>query len=169
MDSNAYDDLYEEYIENILSISALSDKNHYIFYTFNIRDNVCFDEIYMLNEKGEKGEFGKKNFNYNEDFYEKFIKKLVKKFYKENSINSKDVIYDNDDGTFRMITENKDIFTINGLSKEKNEDLLDMLDNKQEVEEKEDIITNDTGKINYLMLVFIVVLILLILSLLILM
>ena len=36
MDSNAYDDVYEDYIENILSISALSDKEHYIFYSFNI-------------------------------------------------------------------------------------------------------------------------------------
>lgn len=36
MNSDAYDEVYEEYIENILSISALSDKEHYVFYNFNI-------------------------------------------------------------------------------------------------------------------------------------
>ena len=92
MNSNAYDEIYEEYIENILSISALSDKDHYVFYNFNIKDNVCYDEVYMLNQEGIKGELGKKNFNYNEDFYEKFLKNLVGRFYKANSINSKDVI-----------------------------------------------------------------------------
>ena len=30
----------------------------------------------MLNQKGEKGEFGKKNFKYSEEFYDKFIKQL---------------------------------------------------------------------------------------------
>ena len=116
MDSNAYDDIYEEYIENILSISALSDKDHYIFYNFNIKDNVCYDEVYMLNQEGIKGELGKKNFNYNEDFYEKFLKNLVGRFYKANSINSKDVIFDdNNESTFRMITDKKDIFTISGF------------------------------------------------------
>ena len=165
MNSNAYDDIYEEYIDNVLSISALSDKDHYIFYNFNIKDNVCFDEIYMLNQRGEKGEFGNKNFNYNDDFYEKFLKKLVDKFYKSNSINSKDVIFDNDDGTFRMITENKDIFTISGLSKEKNDSLLDMLKNKEHTDNKEYVLTNNNGKINYLFLVLIIVLILIVLSL----
>ena len=166
MNTDAYDDLYNEYIDNILSISALSDKDHFIFYSFNIKDNICFDEVYMLNQKGEKGEFGKKNFNYNEEFYEKFIKNLVKKFYKANSINSKDIVYDkNDNGTFRMITDNKDIFTISGLSKENNEALLDMLKNKSHEENKQYVLTDNKGKVNYLMLVFIVVLIIAIIGL----
>lgn len=165
MDSNAYDDVYEDYIENILSISALSDKEHYIFYSFNIKDNVCFDEVYMLNQQGEKGEFGNKNFNYNDDFYEKFLKKLVDKFNKANSINSKDVIYNDDNITFRMITDNKDIFTISGLDKDKSEELLDIVKNKEHKENKEYVLTNNSGKVNYLILAFIAVLILLILTL----
>ena len=165
MDSNAYDDVYEDYIENILSISALSDKEHYIFYSFNIKDNVCFDEVYMLNQQGEKGEFGNRNFNYNEDFYEKFLKKLVDKFNKANSINSKDVIYNDDNITFRMITDNKDIFTISGLDKNKSEELLDIVKNKDHKENKEYVLTNNSGKVNYLILAFIAVLILLILTL----
>ncbi len=165
MDSNAYDDVYEDYIENILSISALSDKEHYIFYSFNIKDNVCFDEVYMLNQQGEKGEFGNKNFNYNDDFYEKFLKKLVDKFNKANSINSKDIIYNDDNVTFRMITDNKDIFTISGLDKDKSEELLDIVKNKDHKENKEYVLTNNSGKANYLILAFIAVLILLILTL----
>ena len=165
MDSNAYDDEYEDYIENILSISALSDKEHYIFYSFNIKDNVCFDEVYMLNQQGEKGEFGNKNFNYNDDFYEKFLKKLVDKFNKANSINSKDIIYNDDNVTFRMITDNKDIFTISGLDKDKSEELLDIVKNKDHKENKEYVLTNNSGKANYLILAFIAVLILLILTL----
>ena len=165
MDSIAYDDVYEDYIENILSISALSDKEHYIFYSFNIKDNVCFDEVYMLNQQGEKGEFGNKNFNYNDDFYEKFLKKLVDKFNKANSINSKDVIYNDDNITFRMITDNKDIFTISGLDKDKSEELLDIVKNKEHKENKEYVLTNNSGKVNYLILAFIAVLILLILTL----
>lgn len=165
---NAYDDIYEEYIDNVLSISALSDKDHYVFYNFNIRDNVCYDEVYMLNQRGEKGELGNKNFSYNEEFYEKFIKNLVDKFYKANSINSKDVIYNDDEGTFRMITDNKDIFTISGLSKNQNEDLLEML-NDEHKENKEYVISNNTGKINYISIIFfIIVLILFIITLIIL-
>ena len=165
MDSNAYDDVYEDYIENILSISALSDKEHYIFYSFNIKDNVCYDEVYMLNQQGEKGEFGNKNFIYNDDFYEKFLKNLVDKFNKANSINSKDVIYNDDNITFRMITDNKDIFTISGLDKDKSEELLDIVKNKDHKENKEYVLTNNSGKANYLILAFIAVLILLILTL----
>lgn len=164
MDSNAYDDVYEDYIENILNISALSDQNHYVFYNFNIKDNVCYDEIYMLNQEGVKGELGNKNFVYNEDFYEKFLKKLVNKFYKANSINSKDVIYNDDEGTFRMITDKKDIFTISGLSSEKNEELLESVKNKNHVDNKEYVLTNTTGKVNYLILVLIVLLVLLIIT-----
>ena len=165
MDSNAYDDVYEDYIENILSISALSDKEHYIFYSFNIKDNVCYDEVYMLNQQGEKGEFGNKNFIYNDDFYEKFLKNLVDKFNRANSINSKDVIYNDDNITFRMITDNKDIFTISGLDKDKSEELLDIVKNKDHKENKEYVLTNNSGKANYLILAFIAVLILLILTL----
>ena len=164
---NAYDDIYEEYIENVLSISALSDKDHYVFYNFNIRDNVCYDEVYMLNQRGEKGELGNKNFVYNEEFYDKFIRNLVDKFYKANSINSKDVIYsdDEDEGTFRMITDKKDIFTISGLSKTQNEELLEML-NEDHKENKEYVITNNTGKVNYISIIFfIIVLILFIITL----
>ena len=168
MDSNAYDDIYEEYIENILSISALSDKDHYIFYNFNIKDNVCYDEVYMLNQEGNKGELGNRNFNYNEDFYEKFIKELVVKFFKANTIDSKDVIYNDDDGTFRMITDNKDIFTISGLSEDQNEELLGLVNSKEEKENKEYVLTNNSGKVNYLILIFIAVLILLVLVLLVL-
>lgn len=164
MELNAYDDIYEEYIENVLSISALSDKNHYVFYNFNIKDNICYDEVYMLNQRGEKGELGNKNFNYNDEFYEKFIRNLVDRFYKANSINSKDVIYNDDDGTFRMITENKDIFTISGLSKDQNEDLLDMLKNKDYKENKEYVLTDTTGKVNYLLVVFFIVLLVLLIG-----
>lgn len=165
MNSNAYDEVYEEYIENILSISALSDKDHYVFYNFNIKDNVCYDEVYMLNQDGVKGELGKRNFVYNEEFYEKFMKTLVKKFFDANSINSKDVIYNDDEGTFRMITENKDIFTINGLSSEQNEELLESIKKKNHSENKEYVLTNNTGKVNYLILVFIALLVLLIVAL----
>jgi len=165
MNSDAYDEVYEEYIENILSISALSDKEHYVFYNFNIKDNVCYDEVYMLNQDGVKGELGKRNFVYNEDFYQKFIKTLVKRFYDTNSINSKDVIYNDDEGTFRMITENKDIFTINGLSSEQNEELLDSIKKKDLSENKEYVLTNNTGKVNYLILVLIALLVLLIITL----
>ena len=165
MNSDAYDEVYEEYIENILSISALSDKEHYVFYNFNIKDNVCYDEVYMLNQDGVKGELGKRNFVYNEDFYQKFIKSLVKRFYDNNTINSKDVIYNDDEGTFRMITENKDIFTINGLSSEQNEELLDSIKKKDLSENKEYVLTNNTGKVNYLILVLIALLVLLIITL----
>ena len=165
MNSNAYDDVYEDYIENILSISALSDKDHYVFYNFNIKDNVCYDEVYMLDQQGIKGELANKNFSYNDSFYDKFLKNLVDKFCKANSINSKDVIYDDDEGTFRMITDNKDIFTISGLSKDQNEELLDIVKNKDHKENKEYVLTNNSGKVNYLILAFIAVLILLILTL----
>ena len=166
MELNAYDEIYEEYIENILSISALSDKDHYIFYKFNIRDNICYDEVFMLNQSGEKGELGKKNFKVNDNFYEIFIRNLVNKFYDNNSINAKDVIYNDDIGTFRMITNNEDIFTITGLSKEQNEELLDMLnsknhkENKSNEENKEYVISNNTGKVNYLLIVSIIIVLL---------
>ena len=174
MGLNAYDEIYEEYIDNILSISSLSDKEHYIFYNFNIKDNVCYDEVYMLNKNGEKGKLGNKNFNYNDEFYEKFIRNLVDRFDNANNIKSKDIVYDDEGvGTFRMITDNMDIFTICGLSKNQNEELLDMIDYKNcsEVnpEIKNDIIIDNTGKVNYLLVVFfIIVLVLFIITLIIL-
>ena len=169
MEANAYDDIYDEYIENVLSISNLSNKDHYIFYDYKIKEDVCYDEVYMLNENGEKGEFGKRNFPYNEDLYEKFIKKLVKEFCKVNTINSKEVMYEEEEPIFKLITENRDIFTITGLGKEKCEELLEMINKKNEVESTEVILTQDnTGKVNYLVLISIFVLILFIISLLIL-
>ena len=93
------------------------------------------------------------------------MKTLVKKFFDANSINSKDVIYNDDEGTFRMITENKDIFTINGLSSEQNEELLESIKKKNHSENKEYVLTNNTGKVNYLILVFIALLVLLIIAL----
>lgn len=169
MEENAYDDIYAEYIENVLSISNLSNKDHYIFYDYKIKEDVCYDEVYMLNENGEKGEFGKRNFPYNEELYEKFIKKLVKEFCIVNSINSKDIIYEEDEPIFKLITENRDIFTISGLGKEKCEELLEMINKKNGVESTEVVLTQDNaGKVNYLVLIFIIVLILFIISLLIL-
>ena len=168
MEANAYDDIYDEYIENILSISNLSNKDHYIFYDYKIKDDVCYDEVYMLNENGEKGEFGKRNFPYNEDLYEKFIKKLVKEFCKVNTINSKDVIYEEDEPIFKLITENRDIFTISGLEKDKCEELLNMINENNTVNSEIVLTQDNSGKVNYLILIFIVVLIIFIISLLIL-
>ena len=123
MGLNAYDEIYEEYIDNILSISSLSDKEHYIFYNFNIKEDIVYDDEGV--------------------------------------------------GTFRMITDNMDIFTICGLSKNQNEELLDMIDYKNcsevKPEIKNDIIIDNTGKVNYLLVVFfIIVLVLFIITLIIL-
>lgn len=122
-------EIYLDYIENLVDISKLTTKDNSIMFNFKIDNNKCLNEITVIDQNGTKKEFDDLIFKCNEVFYDFFLPKLVKELYHNNNIVVSDIV--NLDGdefvAIRLITEFNDLFSIDGLTKDKAIELLDFI------------------------------------------
>ena len=114
------EDNYSEYIENILNIFRLSNKESYILLNSKIESESCVLNLSIINSDGESKRFSDITFKCDSSFYSNFLDVLVSKVYNECNIVTVDSVnLDNDNYVaFRMITENNDLFTVDGLTEE---------------------------------------------------
>ena len=133
MENNEEREKYNEQIEQITNIFSLSSKKSSIVFDLKIKDKNASAHMSIIELKGDKKEFPTMNFTYDDYFYDNFIKELISEIKSNQKIAVCDVVnLDNDDlYTLRMISENRDLFTIDGLEKQKAYDLL-KVDKKQE-------------------------------------
>lgn len=111
---------YEEYIEKILNIFRLSSKESSIIFSLKIKDYKCTMTLSIVRQNGDREEFSDTLFDCNEVFYQKFLDVLVSRFLGSVEVATKDIVNLDDDSlvTFRLITGNNDLFSVDGLSEE---------------------------------------------------
>lgn len=110
--------IYDEYIDKIISIFKLSVKESSIIFNMKINDSESIIKLSIVNQDGKREEFTDTNFKCDDNFYKNFLDLLVEKFVKNVCVVSKDIVNLDGDSflTFRLITENNDLFIIGGLS-----------------------------------------------------
>lgn len=111
---------YEEYIEKILNIFRLSSKESSIIFSLKIKDYKCIMKLSIVRQNGDREEFSDTLFDCNEVFYQRFLDVLVSRFLGSVEVATKDIVNLDDDSlvTFRLITGNNDLFSVDGLSEE---------------------------------------------------
>ena len=131
MDRNLNEDSYEEYVEKIINIFRLSNKKSSILFQLEIKDYKATIQLTIVNQNGEKEEFSDVVLKCDEVFYHSFLIPLIEKVNHNVTITHKDIVnLDEDDlVTFRMITDNNDLFTIDGLSRDDANSLLEISNN----------------------------------------
>ena len=136
MNKNLDSEVYDEYIDKIVDIFRLSSKKSSILFDVKIENYKASILLSILNQNGYREKFNDVVLNCNQEFYQEFLVNLVEKVYKSGDIATTDIVHlsDGDLVTFRMITTNNDLFSIDGLNTDDAKNLLsickDDTDNK---------------------------------------
>ena len=111
---------YNEYIEKILNIHRLSSQDSSILFNIKIENYKCYCSMSIIGRAGDKQEFSDVILDFDDKFYPEFLDILVTKINNEVRIKVKDIVNLDGDSlvAYRMVTDNNDLFTIDGLSME---------------------------------------------------
>ncbi len=152
---------YEGIIDKVVDISKTSTKDNSIIYQFFIKENYVDSTISVIERSGEKKVIRKDKIYLEGKFY-RFITPLLKKFTDSNKIIHNDFVDMNKDNivAYRLITENNDQFTVDGLTFEDAYYIRDIVStlkvNNTEVP-KVLKLTNNKGATNPYLIIFIIV------------
>ena len=122
--------MYLDYIDSLVDIAKLTNKDNSIMINLKIFNNKCLCKIDVVDhDDGDDKKFDSVEFECNENFYKEFLPKLVVELYNNSQIIVTDIV--NLDGdefvALRMITEYNDLFSIDGLEKQMAEELLELI------------------------------------------
>lgn len=134
MNKNLNVDVYEEYINKIVDIFRLSSKKSSILFDIKIENYRASILLSLLNQNGSREKFRDVVLNCDYAFYHDFLLNLVKNVYQCGNISTTDIVHlsESDLVTFRMITTNNDLFSIDGLSMDNANSLLNICKNSAE-------------------------------------
>ena len=160
LDCNLTEENYNDYIERVYNIFRLSSKKSSIILRLNIKKEKCIIELKIISQNGDKEEFSDVSFRCNDLFYNVFLDSLIKKLNDNDDFIINDIVnLDNDEYvTFRLVSSNNDLITIDGLSKEKAEYLKDLFSSDEK--KTDNLISNNSGIANiWIFILMIVILI----------
>lgn len=158
LDSNLTEENYDDYIEKIFNIFRLSSKNSSIILSIDIVDSKCLIKLKIVSQNGDTKEFSDVTFKCNNAFYNDFLDSLIKRLNDDENFIINDIVnLDKDEFmTFRLVSSNNDLITIDGLTKEQANHLNKLF----ETDEKKEILINNSGIANvWIFLLMIVVLV----------
>ena len=159
LDSNLTEENYDDYIEKIFNIFRLSSKNSSIILSIDIVDSKCLIKLKIVSQNGDTKEFSDVTFKCNNAFYNDFLDSLIKRLNDDENFIINDIVnLDKDEFmTFRLVSSNNDLITIDGLTKEQANHLNKLFETD---EKKEEILINNSGSANvWIFLLMIVVLV----------
>ena len=119
---------FKEYIDKIINIFRLSSKNNSILLDLKLKNYQANAHLSILNNHtGEREELNSIIMDCDNDFTHYFLLPLVEKMKNIIIIETIDIVENQNSKlfTFRMITTNNDLFTIDGLSKNDANNLLE--------------------------------------------
>ena len=133
IDDNLTLDNYKNYIEKILNIFRLSSKNSSILFELKIENYKAIIKLSIVSLDGEREDFQDFVTECDTSFYHKLLIPLIRKIAETIPISTRDIIKLSDDAlsTFRMISKNNDLFTIDGLSDADAKGLLSIFDEEE--------------------------------------
>ena len=159
LNSNLNYENYDDYIEKIFNIFRLSSKNSSIILSIDIVDSKCLIKLKIVSQNGDTKEFSDVTFKCNNAFYNDFLDSLIKRLNDDENFIINDIVnLDKDEFmTFRLVSSNNDLITIDGLTKEQANHLNKLFETD---EKKEEILINSNGSANvWIFLLMIVVLV----------
>lgn len=159
LDSNLTEENYDDYIEKIFNIFRLSSKNSSIILSVDIVDSKCLIKLKIVSQNGDTKEFSDVTFKCDNAFYNDFLDLLIKRLNDDENFIINDIVnLDKDEFmTFRLVSSNNDLITIDGLTKEQANHLNKLFETD---EKKEKILINNSGIANvWIFLLMIVVLV----------
>ena len=120
LDSNLTEENYDDYIEKIFNIFRLSSKNSSIILSVDIVDSKCLIKLKIVSQNGDTKEFSDVTFKCDNAFYNDFLDSLIKRLNDDENFIINDIVnLDKDEFmTFRLVSSNNDLITIDGLTKE---------------------------------------------------
>ena len=158
LEKNLNEDNYGEYVDKIINIFRLSNKESSIILEINMIDYKAINKLSIISNNGEKQEFTDEVFKCDEDFFNNLIIVLINTLNERVKIVVKDILNEEDSDlvTFRMLTDNNDIFTITGLSKDDGNNLLKIVNDKETIPNNNIIPPNDKGVGSVLLFLFMI-------------
>ncbi len=163
LNSNLTYENYDDYIEKIFNIFRLSDIENSIVLSINLEKEKCITKLKIINKFGDTKEFSDVIFKITDTLFETFISSLIKRLNDDENFIINDIVnLDKDEyQTFRLVSKNNDLVTIDGLTKEEAEYLNKLFETD---EKKEELLINNNGisTTNILILIIIVIIIILI-------
>ena len=159
-------DTYEEYIDRIVNIFRLSSKKSSILFDMKIQNYQAKIRLSLLNQNGERDKYQDVVLNCDYSFYHDFLKKLVQKIYDTGDIATRDIVHlsDGDLVTFRMITTNNDLFSVDGLNEDDAKSLIQLCPEKKEEKKMVLKYPNHEGKGSFWVILLVIILLLFILG-----
>ena len=144
LDSNLTEENYDDYIEKIFNIFRLSSKNSSIILSVDIVDSKCLIKLKIVSQNGDTKEFSDVTFKCDNAFYNDFLDSLIKRLNDDENFIINDIVnLDKDEFmTFRLVSSNNDLITIDGLTKEQANHLNKLFETD---EKKEEILINNSG------------------------
>lgn len=136
---------YDEYRESLLNIARLTTKENSILINFEVSGETCSNVVSFIQQDGTKDVLKDSEFVCDEDFYKDFLEKFIREYSETMFVAFNDSVDLNADGkyTYRVITEDNDMMSINGISLDYANYLMGLIKKKTEV--VEDITENESG------------------------
>lgn len=160
LNSNLNYENYDDYIEKIFNIFRLSDKENSVVLSISLKKEKCTTKLKIVNKFGDTKEFNDVIFKVTEEIFETFISSLIKRLNDDENFIINDIVnLDKDEyQTFRLVSKNNDLVTIDGLTKEEANKLNKLFETD---EKKEELLINNNGisTSNILILIIIVIII----------
>lgn len=141
---------YKEYIDEILEITKLTNKENSILYEIEIEDDQIRFMISFIEYSGDKNILKELLFAKSDKFYTHFLTLLIKKFIESSKVISTDTIDMNEDNkvTYRLILEDNDLFTVNGLTFSDMNYITTIENDLKKAQIEEDLEKDSYGKIS---------------------
>ena len=136
---------YEEYIESLLNIARLTNKENSVLINFDIFEDTCSNVVSFIQQDGTKDILKDSTFICDDEFYKDFLEKFIIEYYETMVVAFNDNIDISLDGkcSFRVITDDNDMLSINGISVDYANYLMNLARKSQK--EVENLILNDDG------------------------
>ena len=136
---------YDEYRESLLNISRLTNKENSILINFSVKDDTCSNVVSFIQQDGTKDVLKDSMFECDDEFYKELLEKFVVDYCNAMVIAFNDRVDINSDGkcTYRVITDDNDMMSIEGISLDYANYLMSISKRKKEV--VEEVIENDHG------------------------
>lgn len=144
---------YDEYIESLLNAARLTTKQNSVLINFDIIDDHCVNKVEFIQQDGTKDTLKNSTFICDDDFYRDFLEKFIIAYYNNMVIAFNDKIDMNSDGkyTYRIITDDNDMMSIDGITLEYANYLMSLAKNVEKREETPvEVITEENGNVSFM-------------------
>jgi len=143
---------YDEYVESLLNAARLTTKENSVLISFDIIDDHCLSLVEFIQQDGTKDTLKNATFDCDDDFFKEFLEKFVIAYYENMVIAFNDSIDMNLDGkyTYRVVTDDNDMMSIDGITLEYANYLMNLVKKEEIVNEVVDVVNEETGNISFM-------------------